>query len=346
MPDFSLPDDIASLLPQDWQQAAAAFLQDIYERSHSIKSYRLYRGMLCGFFRLVQKSPDACTRNDVQAFMRSSCTSPGSRGRAPTVATRNARLAILSSLWKFAAFYFERAVPNPTLGIRALKRQRQNKKRAFTEEELARFFAAIPRDSLCGVRDFAIFSLYAWTGRRRGEICRLRYGDIEPCFFIEDGITRPAWKFRYFGKGRSQEPCYQELPPMAKAAIDRYLIKSNRLATITPGDPVFIAHGPPQGGGRRSVLPNAPLHSDTVRDNFEKYLRLAGLANEQGLSIHSFRHTAATQRYLLKPDILLLQRFLGHASVATTQLYVGDLFGESDPVSRLLEEKFARLGLR
>jgi len=346
VPDFSLPDDIASLLPQDWQQAAAAFLQDIYERSHSIKSYRLYRGMLCGFFRLVQKSPDACTRNDVQAFMRSSCTSPGSRGRAPTVATRNARLAILSSLWKFAAFYFERAVPNPTLGIRALKRQRQNKKRAFTEEELARFFAAIPRDSLRGARDFAIFSLYAWTGRRRGEICKLRFGDIEPCFFIEDGISRSGWHFKYFGKGHSQEQRYQELPSMAKAAIDRYLIKSNRLATITPGDPVFIAHGPPQGGGRRSVLPNAPLHSDTVRDNFEKYLRLAGLANEQGLSIHSFRHTAAQFHWLAKPDLFLLQQYLGHASIATTQLYVGDLFGVADPVSKLLEEKYSRLGLR
>jgi integrase/recombinase XerD len=342
--DFSLPGDV-SFLSKEWQKCLSAFLEDIYERSHSVKSLRLYRGMVLGFFRMVKKSPDACTRNDVQAFMRSPCKSPGSRGRAPTVSTRNARLDVLASFWRFAALFFERVVHNPTLGLRRAKRQRPDKKRAFSDEELARFLSVIPEETIRGSRDYALFSMYIWTGRRRSEICRLRYGDIEPCVFVEDGIPRPGWRFRYFGKGHGQEALYQELPPVAKAALDRYLLKSGRLSGMQVESPLFIAHGSDRGGGRRSTIPNAPLHSDTVRDNFKRYLAKAGLDTSR-LSVHSLRHTAAQAHWLAKPDLFLLQHFLGHASVATTQLYVGDLFGESDPVSRLLEEKFARLGLR
>ena len=344
-PDFTLPGDIVALLPQDWADVAIAFLRDIYERSHSIKSYRLYRGMLCGFFRAVQKSPEACTRNDVQAFMRSPCRSPGSHGRAPTASTQSARLDILASFWRYAVFSFERVVANPTLGIRRSKRQRPEKKRSFSDEELARFLAAIPQETVRGSRDYALFSLYIWTGRRRAEIARLRYEDIEPCIFIEDGVPRPGWRLRYYGKGKGSEPLYQELPRVAKAALDRYLLKSGRLSSMQPESPLFIAHGSDRGGGRRSTIPNSPLHSDTVRDNFKRYLSKAGLDTSR-LSVHSLRHTAAQAHWLAKPDLFLLKQYLGHASVATTQLYVSDLFGMSDPVSVLLEEKFARLGLR
>ncbi len=334
VPDFTLPGDIASLLPQDWQQAVIAFLQDIYERSHSIKSYRLYRGMLFGFFRLVKKSPDACTRNDVQAFMRSPCKSPGSRGRAPTVATRNARLAILSSLWRYANFYFERAVPNPTLGIRQLKRQQRDKKRSLSEEEITRFFAAIPTDTIIGLRDRAIFMVYFWTGKRRAEVARLRYGDIEACMFVEEGAPRPGYRFRYYGKGRGEQSQYAELPRLAKEAIDAYLLKSGRLATIEAADPLFVAIGPPQGGGRRSMSERAPLCSDSIRDNFKKYVRLAGL-DETRLSVHSLRHTAAQQFWLVLPDIFKLSKFLDHHSVVTTQNYIEDLMGLANPAAAL-----------
>jgi integrase len=340
--DFTPPSDIASLLPQDWTEMAIAFLRDIYERSHSIKSYRLYRGMLCGFFRLTKKSPDACTRNDIQAFMCSPCKSPGSRGRAPAVATRNARLAILSSLWRYASFYFERPVPNPTLGIRALKRMPREKKRSFSEEEITRFFAAIPTDTVIGLRDRAIFMTYFWTGKRRQEVARLRYGDIEACMFVEDGTARAGFRFRYYGKGRGEQSQYAELPRLAKEAIDVYLLKSGRLASIEPRDPLFVAIGPPQGGGRRSMSERAPLCGDSIRDNFKKYVRLAGL-DATRLSVHSLRHTAAQQFWLVLPDIFKLSKFLDHHSVQTSQNYIEDLMGLANPAALLLEAKFSGL---
>lgn len=341
MLDFTLPADIVSLLPQDWQQAVLSFLHNIYERSHSIKSYRLYRGMLYGFLRGTQKSPEAVTRNDIQAFMCSPVAAPGRHGQSPTIATRNVRLTILTSFWKYAAPFFPHQLSNPTLGIRPSKRPRRERKRSFADEEITRFFAAIPTETVIGLRDRAIFLLYFWTGKRRAEVARLCYGDIEACLFVENGTRRPGFRFRYYGKGRGEQAQYAELPRLAKEAIDSYLQKSGRGASITATDPLFVAIGPPQGGGRRSAG-NAPLHSDTIRDNFKKYVRLAGL-DESRLSVHSLRHTAAQQFWLVFPDIFKLSKFLDHSSVVTTQNYIEDLMGQSNPVALLLEGKFAGL---
>jgi integrase/recombinase XerD len=344
VPDFTLPAYLA-FLSTEWKSCVENFLRDIYERSHSIKSVRSYRAMLFAYLIHHKKSPEQCTRAEVLSFLRSPCKSPGARGRPPAIATSNARLCVLASFYQFASLHFEQVVPNPTLNIKPTKRQRPEKKRGMSDEELARFLAAIPQDTVRGSRDYALFALYLWTGRRRAEIARLRYSDIEACVFVEDGVARDGWRFRYYGKGHSQEAAYQELPKGAKAALDRYLEKSGRIATIGPDDPLFIAYGSYPGGGRRSDTPNAPLHVDTVRDNFKRYLQKAGLDTKR-LSVHSLRHTAAQQHWRVKPDLFLLQHYMGHASPLTTQCYVRDLFGESDPVSQLLESRYAALGLQ
>ncbi len=146
----------------------------------------------------------------------------------------------------------------------------------------------------------------------------------------------------YYGKGRGEQAHYAELPRLAKEAVDTYLLKSGRLATIEAGDPLFVAIGPPQGGGRRSTQGRAPLHSDSIRDNFKKYVRRAGL-DASRLSVHSLRHTAAQQFWLVLPDIFKLSKFLDHHSVVTTQNYIEDLMGQSNPAAALLERKFAGL---
>jgi site-specific recombinase XerD len=343
-----------------WERCLANFLRQLYERSRSEKSVRDYRRTLLTFFSSSAhggspKHPEDYTREDVEDFLHRPSTSLRNRGASPSVATMNQRLAILSSFYKFAATFTipgpdgrPRALlqtPSPTLGLRHKRPDRTY--RAFSEEELDRFFDVIPTDTVRGLRDRAIFLLYFWTARRREEIAGLRWGDLEQTTFVDDGGSRrQGWRYRFYGKGKRGEEDLAELPVPAKQAIDRYLIAARRMRTMRPEDPLFVAIGPEQGGGKPGVtLPpddHTPLTSRAIAHALKQYARQAGI-DAQRLSIHSWRHTAAQQRYQAGEDVRSLQRLLRHSNIATTDIYIRGLTGTTDPGASLLEKRFAHL---
>jgi integrase len=345
LPDFSLPAALLGL-SAEWQACTEQFLRHMFDdHSHSAKTVDLYRLLLSQFFSLCNKHPEQVTYADVKRFLESPVRILAGNGGKPADGTRNMRQCAISSLYKFAAFYLNRPIPNPTAGMSYVKRQRIGRKRAFSEEELRAFFEAIP-DSVLGARDYALFLCYFLTGKRREELVRLRYGDIEPWVFSEAGKSRSGYRFRYFAKGKGQEPQYQEMPKMAYQAIMTYLKRSGRRATMKPDSPLFVPVGYGFNGAMTYTNSNKPLYSSSVVYNFKRYLYAAGLGHDRRLTLHSLRHTAAQQHWLAKPDLLLVSKFLGHSNIATTQIYIEDLFGYSDPVSQLVEQKFSSLGRR
>jgi site-specific recombinase XerD len=343
-----------------WERCLAHFLRQLYDRSRSDHTVRDYRRTLVAFFSSSAqggppKHPEHYTREDVEDFLHRQSTSQRNPGAAPSIATVNQRLAILSSFYKFAATFTlpgpdgrPRPLlqsPSPTLGLRHKRPNRSY--RAFSEDELDRFFAVIPTDTVKGQRDRAIFLLYFWTARRREEIARLRWGDIEPSTFVDEhGRRRQGWRYRFYGKGKRGQEDRAELPGPAKVAIDRYLVASRRMPGIRHEDPLFIAIGPEQGGGKRGVtLPpddHTPLTSRAIAHALKRYAGLAGLDAER-LSIHSWRHTAAQQRYEAGEDVRSLQRLLRHSNIATTDIYIRGIMGTVDAGASLLEERFAHL---
>lgn len=343
-----------------WERCLVNFLRQLYEHSRSEKSVRDYRRTLLTFFSSSArggppKHPEDYTREDVEDFLHRPSTSSRNWGASPSTATMNQRLAILSSFYKFAATFTipgpdgrPRSLlqtPSPTLGLRHKRPDRSY--RAFSDEELDRFFDVIPTDTVKGLRDRAIFLLYFWTARRREEIARLRWGDIEQTTFVEaQGQRRQGWRYRFYGKGKHGEEDMAELPVPAKQAIDRYLIAARRMKTMQPDDPLFVAIGPEQGGGKRGVtLPSddhTSLTSHAIAHALKQYARQAGI-EEGRLSIHSWRHTAAHQRYQAGEDVRSLQRLLRHSNIATTDIYIRGLVGTADPGASLLEERFSHL---
>lgn len=343
-----------------WERCLANFLRQLFERSRSEKSVRDYRRTLLTFFSSSAhggppKHPEDYTREDVEDFLHRPSTSLRNTGAAPATATVNQRLAILSSFYKFAATFTipgpdGRPQPllrtsSPTLGLRHNKPDRTY--RAFSDEELDRFFEVIPTETVKGLRDRAIFLLYFWTARRREEIARLRWGDIEQTTFVDErGGRRQGWRYRFYGKGKGSQQDWAELPGPAKQAIDRYLVAARRMKAIHSDDPLFLAIGPEQGGGKRGVtLPmddRTPLTSRAIAHALKQYARLASI-DVQKLSIHSWRHTAAQQRYQAGEDVRSLQRLLRHGNIATTDIYIRGLIGTADPGAGLLEGRFAHL---
>lgn len=333
-----------------WQRCIDAFLDDIYSISQSKATVSHYSYILRHFFA-GDKSPENYTREDVLQFLSRRLQQRHHKDLPVSTSTKNQRMAAISSFYRFAAGYTVtgpdgRPTPlfqgsNPIFGLRYGKRPYTYS--AFTQEELDRFFAAIPADSVKGLRDRAIFLTYFWTARRREEIARLRWGDIDRGIIVdENGNRRQCWRYRFTSKGRSTEQQLAELPVPAKEAIDRYLSAAGRMATISANDAIFLPLASPRGGGSQSQHPEKHLSGNSIAVIFKTYAKAAGLDADR-LHVHSFRHTSAQVRYAAGQDILSLKELLQHESLDTTYRYIRKLNGIADPTAQLLTAQYAHL---
>ncbi len=344
------PPTLAFAPDSPWGRCLTHFLDTLYHRSQSRDSVRQYRSTLTHFFAFSSgegppKLPDACTREDVLAFLYRPCYGLRNRSKPPAPGTVNVRLAILSSFYTFASAYtytgangtlerlFDHA--NPTAGLHA--GQSHLSYRAFSFAELERFFAVIPADSVQGKRDRALFLCYLWTARRLSEIAELRLGDLEQAVFLEHGQRREGWLYHFRNKGAKGVDDIAELPLQAKEAIDRYLEASGRLPAMTPQSPLFTAVG------NRNPRQTA-LRQRVIWVLFKGYVRKAGLDHVR-LTVHSLRHTAAQSRYAAGEDIQSIQHVLRHKNLATTYRYLHALLPTADSGAALLEERFRRFNM-
>jgi integrase/recombinase XerD len=156
--------------------------------------------------------------------------------------------------------------------------------RYLSEEEMHRLLAAVegsPRDS-------AIVHVLAFAGLRVSEVCHLELEDVE----FERNILHVR-----SGKGDKDREVILE--DRSRAAIDRYL--GVRGSAPSPD---------------RRLFPVGPV---TV----ERIVRRAAATAEipRRVTPHMLRHTLATALLSRGCDIRYIQKLLGHASVATTQIY-------------------------
>ena len=326
-----------------WQRCYTDFLRQV-SRSRSQATQVAYAGVLSRFFCDATKSPEQYTRADVEDFIYGK--SDKSWTRSPdgsvTPATTNFRLSVISSFYRYAATYqagYDTHTllqhPSPTTGIHRKHPERTH--RALTDDELRAFFGAIP-DTALGMRDRALFCFYFFAARRRSEIQRLHWKDIQPSSTVSSGVV-----FHFRGKGKSYLDDSIELPTPVVEALTHYLEASGRLSTIKPDDPVFVAIGREagQGGSVRPGEVRALTEAGIVR-RLEHYARLAGIEH---ISLHMFRHSSVKERYAAGEDIRSLQHLLRHESLATTDIYLRTLVGTKDDGAKLLAAKWGELGL-
>ena len=144
------------------------------------------------------------------------------------------------------------------------------------------------------LRDIAIIELLFATGMRVSELCQLKHEQIN----LETG------HIRIFGKG-SKERVIQVYNPETLKALDEYLALSN--SDQTSASPFFINRT------------GTALSDQTVRHVIRRFTRQANLS--KNITPHTFRHTFATLLLEADVDIKYIQHFLGHSSIATTQIY-------------------------
>ena len=293
---------------EGWERSLYAFLAEKERRSGSRRTVEGYSRMLQHFFGTIGKPPDRITGQDVFAWAYGT----GLSGKPPSSVTIGARLACLSSFYRFL-IRMDAIASNP---CDALERPKvtPSPPRGLTADDIRRVLAVIPETPV-GLRDRAIVLTLTLTGRRRAEVLNMTAGDLS----LEDD---KVW-YRYRGKGGKTGK--RELPQPAYAAIVASLgAFGHDMATMPPHAPLW-----PASGRNGAVRPREPaaLTSGTFYANLQRYLRDAGLP---AAGVHIFRHSAAKLRRDAGESIEDVSRFLDHSSLAVTTTYLRRLEGQED----------------
>ena len=299
---------LASGDPSAWDQALYAFLVEKGNRSGSRRTVESYSRMLWPFFADLGKTPERVKPADVLAWVHGI----GKSGRTPSATTVGARIACLSSYFRFL-IRMGLVVSNPT---NAVERPRavQSVARGYSADEVRRLLAVVP-DNVAGRRDRAILLTLVLTGRRRAEVIGLRAGDIS--------VEGETAFYAYRGKGGKRGR--RELPHPAYEAICTSLADAGKdLAAMAPDESLWQAAARPEG-----------VTGGTFYARFRRYLQAAGLAPT---GIHVLRQTAAKLRRDAGESIEDVSAFLDHSSLAVTTVYLRRLEGQEDRAWRDVAE--------
>jgi len=284
--------------PSVWDQALYAFLVEKGNRSGSTRTVESYSRMLWPFFD--RRAPDAIRPPDVLAY----AYGIGASGRPPSTTTIGARIACLSSFFRFL-IRMGLVASNP---CDAVERPRAiiAPARGLTAHQVRQLLAIVP-DTVDGRRDRAILLTFILTGRRRTEVMSLTAGDIG----VEDGVAFYAYRGKGGKRGR------RELPVPAFEAIARSLDDVGlTLPTMDPRNSIW------HRGSSGSRLSSAAFYR-----RFRQYLQLAELPPT---GVHVLRHSAAKLRRDAGESVEAVSAFLDHSSLAVTTTYLRRLEGQGD----------------
>ena len=295
----------------DWDTALAAFTQYLeVERAYSPRTIEVYtRDVAALRAHLREKRDKDVPLARLSAIdIRSQLAALFGKNGAATIGRK------LSSVRAFCRFLVKRgAIPgNPAAAIRGPKKPKglpraldvDDAKRlmeapAATGTIAARTLSASEeaRHALLRLRDAALLEVLYGTGLRVSEACALDLGDID-----RDRYATPMILVRK-GKGGKQRQV--PLGTLADDALATYL--PARKALHATGAALFV-----NAAGER-------LTPRSVQRMVKKWTIAGGV--HANATPHGLRHSFATHLLDAEADLRSIQELLGHASLASTQIY-------------------------
>ena len=245
----------------------------------------------------------AIDRDDVVAALASYQTRPDKRSGAARPRSASSLATYFAGLKAFFAWcvFTERLVVSPAAKVRPPKTPGRVPK-AMTAQECHGLLAAAS-SSKTPERDHLALLLALTAGLRLSEIASLTTAS-----FI--GAPSPT-HLRVRGKGDKER--IVPLTDRLVEALDAYLsVRSALLAGASSMTDALMLSSAPG---------SAALSSDGLGQAFDALVRRAGL-KVPGRRVHACRHSFATHVLGAGADILSVSELLGHASVATTQIYL------------------------
>jgi len=194
-------------------------------------------------------------------------------------------------------------------------------------------------EALRGRALFPIAVVALGTGMRRGELCALRWQDVDldgARLQVERSLeqTKSGLRFKSPKSARGRRSI--SLPPAVVSELRTHW-KAQQEQRLSLG----LGGSPPDG----LVFAN---FDGTVRppkglsEKFAKAMKGAGLPH---VTLHTMRHTHASQLITSGMDILTVSRRLGHASPTITLAVYGHLLSPEDRAADIMQAMFAQAGI-
>jgi site-specific recombinase XerD len=222
------------------------------------------------------------------------------RGCGP--ATRNQRLAAIHSLAHFIGLHSPehlhwcgqiRTIP--------LKKSARPLVTYLEKDEMDALLAAPHRDGSQGRRDYVVLLFLYNTGARADEVAHVRIADLD----LGSRPDRDPSSVLIHGKGNKSRRC----PLWAKTANELSHLVGSRVAA----ENVFLNR-------RGQPLTRFGVHALVERYAAAVAAQLPSVAKKR-VSPHMIRHTTATHLLRARVDINTIRAWLGHVSLATTNVY-------------------------
>ncbi len=287
-------------LGMDISSAKRQFLEYIeIEKGRSLNTVRNYEHYLDRFFAdMGVTNTSGITEDCLREYRLKLNRAPGLKvkGQAQGTLKKNTQNYYLIALRSFLKYCRKRNIATLTPDAIELAKTGGRHLDLISTDELNRLLKAPDVATLKGLRDKALIELFFSTGLRLSELCSLNR-DLD--------LSREEFSIR--GKGEKVRVVF--LSDDAKAAIRAYL-----KARKDMDEPMFtdVAVNGVSRADRR-------LTPRSIERIVTGYAIKAGISKK--VTPHVLRHSFATNLLSNGADIRSVQMMLGHANIATTQIY-------------------------
>ena len=269
--------------------------------THTIAAYRDTWRLLLGYASATTGAqPSQLDLADLDAPLIGAFLDHLEADRGNSARTRNARLAAVHSLFRYAALRCPEHAAT-IARVLAIPPKRFDKALVtwLTEPEIAALLAAPDRSTWAGRRDHALILLAAQTGLRISELTGLTTSDVHLGTGAHVSCT---------GKGRKQR--ITPLTATTVTVLRTWLAERGG----QPGQPLF----PTRTGGQ--------LSRDAIEHRLARHTAAAAAhcpsLNAKTVTMHTLRHTAAMRLLQAGTDTSVIALWMGHEQADTTQIYL------------------------
>ncbi|HUO50355.1 MAG TPA: site-specific tyrosine recombinase/integron integrase [Candidatus Paceibacterota bacterium] len=282
-------------MAQDLKSLKTQFLEYLeIEKGRSVKTVENYDRYLSRFLQQTKvDAPQKLTEQVVREFRLWLNRQPGVSGDMKKK-TQNYYLIALRAFLKYLRKHNIQSLDPERIELAKTSPRDLD---LITADELNRLMKAPTGESLQALRDRAILELLFSTGLRVSELCSLN-SDLD--------LSRDEFAIR--GKGDKVRVVF--LSSSAKKAIAEYLKKRGDM-----GEALFVSYG--KGFAKGKDLQRITPRS--IERLVKSYAIKSGITRK--VTPHVIRHSFATDLLENGADLRSVQALLGHANIATTQVY-------------------------
>lgn len=289
---------------QEWSEEC--FREALITEELSTSSVLKYRDSIKKFFSLVNKRFDELENRDFDEFVLRMKENGASSSRIHNV--------IYAVAWVIKKL--ERKGIKSKVILEKINKPKIRKKEVnyLSEDEIKRFFEVVKKDGdreglIRNTRFMALFMFLIQTGGRIGEILKIKIKDID----------RQNMEVPIVGKGKKARTLF--LMGETLFWLDKYL-KIRK----TDSEYVFV-----------TLSGSSQWQQTDVGRSFRRYRKLSGI--HKHFTLHTFRHTFASQLVAKHVPMNKIQYLLGHSNLETTiRYYIGSI--EKSEAKEFMQDKY------